>query len=141
MGERAGGDLMGLMSAAASSSGSSVALMGLDPYAVAISPADATATYTLTNTGLEQATGQSDSAWLISGSASAYDVRATLVSGTLTAGTTGSWLNLATTRAWSRTRTSNIAGTDTVELTIELSLAGLATPIKSASVTIEAEVV
>jgi hypothetical protein len=115
-------------------------LIGGYAYAQSTSPADATATYALTNTGLEQRTGLSDNTWLLSGSASDYDVRATLLTGTLTSGTTGSWLSLGTTRSWVRTRTLNIPGTDVVTLTIDLSLAGAATIIATASVTIEAEV-
>lgn len=40
--------------------------------------------------------------WLTNGVGSNYDVRATIVSGTFTSGTAGSWLNLGTTRSWLR---------------------------------------
>ena len=47
--------------------------------------------------------------WLGGGGASAYDVRVTILSGTYTAGTTGTWLNLATTRSWTRNATAGNA--------------------------------
>ena len=117
-----------------------VNLLGLDPYDAQPTPADATATYSLTSGGLETATGASSSTWLLSGAASDYDVRATVVSGTLTTGTTGSWLNLGTTRTWTKVRTSNISGIDTVSLTIEISLAGAGVAIATATVDLTAEV-
>lgn len=64
--------------------------------------------YELLATGVAQRTSgslgtlQFSGEWLVSGSASSYDVRATLNSGSLTAGSaaTGSWLNLGTSRVW-----------------------------------------
>lgn len=117
-----------------------VDLLGLDPSNSAASPADASATYTLTSTGLEQATGSGSNTWLLTGSASDYDVRATLNSGALTSGTTGSWLNLGTTRAWNVTRTSNVPGTDSANLTIEIRLTASGTVVATATVVFTAEV-
>lgn len=116
-----------------------VNLQGLDPYDAQISPNDASATYTLTNTGLEQATGLADGTWLTAGSASSYEVRATLVSGSLTSGTTGSWLSLASSHSWNVTRTLNLGGTTEAVLTIEIRLG--AAVVATATVTISAEVV
>lgn len=56
--------------------------------------------------------------WKLQGAAGDYEVRATLDSGTLTSGTTGSWLACSTTRTWVRTRTAN--GTSSAQLTIEI---------------------
>jgi hypothetical protein len=47
-----------------------------------------------------------------------YEVRATLNSGSLFAGTTGSWLGLGTTRTWTVQRTT--PGTQDANLTIEI---------------------
>lgn len=41
-------------------------------------------------------------AWLLSGLASSVEVRCTVLSGTFTAGTTGSWLGLGSDRTWER---------------------------------------
>lgn len=117
-----------------------VALSGIEPYDSQLSPADASATYALTSTGLETATNQTDSTWLLSGVASDYDCRATVVSGTLTSGTTGTWMNLGTTRSWNVARTSNIAGLNEAVLTIEIGLAGAGAALVSVNVAITAEV-
>lgn len=51
--------------------------------------------------------GAFTSTWVTPGGAAAgYDVKATVLSGTITSGTTGSFLNLGTTRTW-----TNILGT------------------------------
>lgn len=118
-----------------------VSLQGLDPVAVATSPSDASATYALTNTGLEQATGKADGTWLLGGSAGDYDVRATLTSGTLTLGTTGSWLNLGTSRSWNVTRTDDAAGTTTAEMTVEIRLAATGAVLATATVSFSAQVI
>lgn len=117
-----------------------VNLLGLDPSSTVLSPADASATYSLTSAGLETATGSSSNTWLLAGSAASYDVRATLNSGALTSGTTGSWLNLGTTRSWNVTRTSNVDGTDTANLTIEIRSASSLAVLATATVVITARV-
>lgn len=108
------------------------------------SPTDSIVKYQLTSGGLEQYDDMAGyttfNTWLLSGSASSYDVRATVVSGSVTSGTTGSWLNLGTTREWTRQNTLDIESSQQVVLTIELSLAGAATPIDSATVTLTATV-
>lgn len=50
-----------------------------------------------------------------------YEVRATLVSGTLASGTTGSWLALTTSRSWSvfQSGPGSAAATLTVEIRID----------------------
>ena len=61
--------------------------------------------------------------WVIPASSfNLYEVRATVVRGGVSSGTTGSWLSLGTTREWTLTR--NTAGFATVELTIEIRLIG-----------------
>lgn len=120
---------------------SAVNLLGLDPSSTVTTPTDASATYTLTNAGLEQATGLANNTWLSAGAASSYDVRATLSSGALTSGTTGSWLNLGTTRSWNVTRTNNAPGTDTATLTIEIRDATSLIVLATVTVVITATVV
>ena len=41
--------------------------------------------------------------WLVLGSASAYEARATVTAGALSSGTAGSWLSLGTSREWTVT--------------------------------------
>lgn len=65
--------------------------------------AGATASISLLNTGLGVhkdglAAQVTDFTWLLSGAAGSYSVMFTHSAGTAPAGTTGSWLNLATTR-------------------------------------------
>lgn len=108
-------------------------------------PDDAHVGYRLNSTGVEQqANGDPLSYtdigdWLISGSAGDYEVRATLNSGTLTTGTTGSFQVLSTTRAWTVQRT--IVGIGSANLTIEIRRVGTTTILASASVILTAEVI
>ena len=106
-------------------------------------PGTATATLSVSNIGAVVRTingsGTSLYTWLIVGAASDYDVRATHISGTVPTGTFGSWLNCGTTRSWSLSQGS--LGTTTGSFTVELSQAGLATPIASATFTLTASIV
>lgn len=52
-----------------------------------------------------------------------YECRADLVSGTLSSGTTGSWLALTSDRTWNLTRLS--PGSSSAELTISIRLSGV----------------
>lgn len=76
--------------------------------------------------------------WLVSGAASDYEVRATLDSGALTSGTTGSWLALSTTRTWYCAQGG--IGTKTADLTIEIRRASDSVVIATATVSLRAEV-
>lgn len=95
--------------------------VNLDPHTIsgadfqAVNPSSATATFTLNSSGVAQATTSGSGSnppagttnyndeWMRIGPNSAYEARATLVSGTLSSGTVGSWLVLSTTRSWSVT--------------------------------------
>lgn len=111
-----------------------------------LDPADARAGYRLLNTGsAESGTGEGSISysaisgeWLVSGSASGYDVRATLNSGSLDTGTTGSWLNLGTSRAWTVVVTE--VGSQSANLTIEIRPAGGGATLASATVTLNCTV-
>lgn len=103
-----------------------------------------TATYTLESDGdVIRATtpgGSVDAGdWIAPKSAapSDYEVRATLVSGTLSTGTTGSWLALSSNRTWTLQQVA--IGTATqVSLTIEIRK-GTGAALASASVTLDAQ--
>jgi len=85
-------------------------------------PGFAQAQFSLTNAGLTTQLISSGSfngdPWCVPGAASSdYEVYATLLGGTLTSGTTGSWLNLGTTRTWDVSLTYLGSGID-IELAV-----------------------
>jgi hypothetical protein len=88
-------------------------------------PGFAQAQVSLTNAGLFGAatsTGPyNEDPWLVPGTNAAdYEVYAALVSGAVTSGTTGSWLNLGTTRTWDVSNT--YLGSDSQELQAVINL-------------------
>lgn len=101
-------------------------------------PTDATATYRLNSSGQGTRTGGANWTWLTAGNNSDVEVRATLNSGALTSGTTGTWQNLSSTRTWTVTRTT--VGTGTANLTIQIRRVSDSVVIDSATVTITATV-
>ena len=56
--------------------------------------------------------------WLAAGAASGYECRVTVVSGSLTTGTAGSWLSLASSREWTVQQAT--VGTNTCQITVEI---------------------
>jgi hypothetical protein len=103
-----------------------------------------TATYTLESDGdVMSATtdgGSVDAGDWIDPKANApsdYEVQATLVSGTLSTGTTGSWLALSSNRSWTLQRVTVGVATQ-VTLTIEIRK-GSGAVLASATVTLDAE--
>ena len=66
-----------------------------------------------------------------------FEVRATIVSGSVSSGTTGSWLALSSTRTWERTATGG-AGASTVVLTIEIRRASTGTVVATCTLTLTA---
>lgn len=108
----------------------------------AVSPADASASYSVNNTGTESSSPAAISnTWLLIGSASDYEVRATLNSGTLSSGTTGTWLDCGSSHTWTTTRTLDSGGITTANLTIEIRRKSDGVVQDSATVVLEAEVV
>jgi hypothetical protein len=107
------------------------------------SPNPAFAGYRLTSSGEAQTDTNDTPSWTrvedwirpTSAAPGSYEVRATLNSGTLTSGTTGSWLALSTTREWTVERTLN--GISSANLTIEIRRG--TTVLDSATVTLTAE--
>jgi len=75
--------------------------------------------------------------WLTFGTASNYEVRATVVSGTLSSGTTGSWLDLASDREWTVAQVT--VGINTAVITVEIRNASTLVVVDSATIEIEAE--
>lgn len=105
-----------------------------------------TATLNLRNDGSlsTQITGGSETIdsdeWLnppVSVDASLYECQATVISGSLSSGTAGSWLSLGTTRTW--TRSQNVSGTSEVVFTLEVRLIGTANTLASANMTLTAD--
>jgi hypothetical protein len=92
---------------------------------------DAAGTARGIGTGLTNTTYSGE--WLLVGSASDYEVRVTIVSGTLTSGTTGSWLSCGSDRNWSITSS---VGKTTV-LTVEIRNAASLAVLDTATITLQ----
>jgi len=132
-----------LLAAFGAMGGDRIALSGVSVSSVGAGTQ--TATYTLESDGdVVTATtdgGSVDAGDWISPKASApsdYEVKATLNAGTLTSGTTGSWLALTSNRSWSVTQIVNSGSSNAADLTIEIRKGSGAT-LATASVTLEAE--
>lgn len=105
------------------------------------SPTTAVASYTINSTGtVTDHDSNVLESWLLGGgTASNYEVRATVVSGTLTSGTTGSWLSCGTTRTWAISNGARDNSTVTCVLTVQIRLASTGIVQDSATVTLSAE--
>lgn len=80
-----------------------------------------TATYTIGNDGFVKRNGINAYQWLAAGRAAAdYDVFATLSVGSLFSGTTGAWLNLATSRSWSVRQNSAIGEPELAAIDVQI---------------------
>ena len=111
---------------------------------VTISPTNASATYQLTSAGvINQITNSggttSPGNWIspVAAAGGNYEVRATVNSGSLTSGTTGSWTALSSTQSW--VRQQNSIGTSSCNLTIEIRHATSLVVLDTASITLNAE--
>ena len=71
------------------------------------------------------------------GDAIYYEVKATVLSGSVSSGTTGSWLATTASREWQKTRSA--VGSDTVQLQFEIREAGGSTILDTWYVTLTAE--
>lgn len=67
----------------------------------------------------------------------AYECRATLISGTLTSGTTGSWLALSTTRTWG-VNSGSPPGKKVCTFTLEIRRASDGVVLDTATITVDA---
>lgn len=74
--------------------------------------------------------------------ASLYEVRCTVVSGSLngSSSATGTWLAFGSSFAWTITRTTNVIGTTSAVLTIEFRRASDGSVVSSSTITLEATV-
>ena len=77
--------------------------------------------------------------WLLFGSNSAYEARVTMITGTLTAGTVGTWLGLATSRDWSITDSTSGDGSVTCSFTVEIRDAASLVVLDSATIELTAQ--
>lgn len=126
-----------------SSSAIQVDIVGGSASATGSTTSGATSRYTLTNAGLEQTKEGTASyvtlgTWLKTGVASDYDVFVTVVSGSVSSGSTGVWLNLGTTREWTKLGADG-AGASSVVLTIQLRRTSTGAVLDSASVTLTSD--
>lgn len=137
-------DDSGATSEYAATSGDVVALSAHTVYDVG-SDETATAKYKRDNDGLvytervvlDGGVYQAESGeWKLSGAAADYEHRHTLVSGTPTSGTFGSWLGGGTDREVTLERTT--AGTSTLVFTAETRLVGGTVTLASAQITLKA---
>lgn len=139
--------MSGVILAVAGSLGANpIRLLGATESAFGIPPATAGAGYQLTSGGKEQSgTGTAASIsytnlgdWVTpTTDAGLYEVRATVNSGAVSSGTTGSWLALTSSRAWTVTR--SVIGLSQVSLTIEVRRASDSVVVASTTVLLSAE--
>ena len=125
-------------------SGPRVSIADLSVDDVTVSPTNASSTYQLTNAGVINRITVSGGTttpgnWVFPASAAGanYEVRATVNSGALTSGTTGSWTALSSTQSWVRQQSS--IGTSSCNLTIEIRHATSLVVLDTASITLNAE--
>ena len=78
--------------------------------------------------------------WLLSGAAADYEHRITELSGTLSSGTTGTWLGGGTDREFTRSRAAGLPGTSTVIIRVETKLATDTAILASKTITLKATV-
>ena len=71
--------------------------------------------------------------WLLSGAAADYDARATLNFGSVTGSATSSWLNLGTTRNWSKADTTANGEPQEAQIYVEIRLAAAPNTVLSAA--------
>jgi hypothetical protein len=129
--------LVGMRSAADDSSSSPVFLRDASAIDGTVSPVHPSAFWEMNVSGNVNASSGAGYAWLLIGAAADYEVRATLLSGSVSIGATGVWLPLSSTRRWTLTR-SNV-GSSVAELAIEVRSIATGLVVATASVTLEAE--
>lgn len=110
---------------------------------IAFSPVTATSGYRLNTNGKVYQNDQGSylyiEDWVTpNGAAASYECYVTVTSGTLSSGTSGSWLSLGTTRDWTVAQSS--IGTKTCTFTVDIRKIGTTTVLDSATITLTAEV-
>lgn len=103
-------------------------------------PGAADATYSLESNGDYLENGADAGDWIAPKAAAgaAYEARATIVSGTLSSGTTGSWAALSSPQGWTRNRAG--VGTTTCVIDVEVRLAATGTVLDTVRITLRAVV-
>lgn len=120
-------------------------IIGGSPYDSVSSPDNAEARYRLNSSGVEQTYTSTNLAyttvgtWLVSGTNSQFEVRATAVSGTVTSGTMNTWQALSTSREWNVTKTFS-SGVKLAVITIEIRRASTGVIVDTATVDLGAEI-
>ena len=122
--------------AAGANSGPAISLEDLTVTRLALAPA--TASYALNSNGQVVYSGRLGTEyWIVPQSGmSGYEAKASLVSGLLTSGTTGSWLPLSTTRTWTLRSDGDI---EQAVFDVEIRKIGTSTVLATARITMEAE--
>lgn len=110
-----------------------------------VSPTACSATLQLTNTGVlntittDGGTIAISGEWLVgSNSGASFEAFVTVTAGTLTSGTTGSWVSLGTTQNW--TKTQSATGASTVTFTIQIRETSTQIVRGTATITLDVEV-
>jgi hypothetical protein len=99
-----------------------------------------TASYTIKSDGTIIDNSGTTGTWNGSTTAgSGYEVKATVTSGSLTSGTTGSWLSLSSNRSWSKTDSTAGGSSADAAFTLQIRAAGTTTVLDSATITLSAE--
>ena len=120
-------------------------IIGGSPYDLVADPDNAEARYRLNSSGAEQTYTSTDFAyttvgtWLVSGTNSQFEVRATAVSGTVTSGTMNTWEALSTSREWTAAKTFSV-GVKQAVITIEIRRASTGVVVDTATVDLGAEI-
>lgn len=112
--------------------------------ALSFAPVDASAGYRLNSNGeVESLTNGSPvtlQQWCTPTSAAGdYEARVTVNSGSLSSGTTGTWLALSTSRTWSVVQSG--AGSSSCNFTVEIRRTGTTTVLDSATIDLVADVI
>jgi hypothetical protein len=93
-----------------------------------------TASFTISSNGTYTSGTWNSSSTVGSG----YEVKATVTSGSLTSGTTGSWLSLSSNRTWALTDSSQNGDAVQAIFTLSIRAAGSATVLDTATITLTA---
>lgn len=116
-----------------------VAISDVTAFDVDVTPTPASASYTLTSAGQVNASSVLITDWLVPQiNMSDFECFASVTSGVLSSGPTGSWVNLGTTRTWALNRAS--IGTSTASVNIRIRRVGTLVDLTAADITLEATV-
>lgn len=133
----------------ASADMSAVTLTSTTVDDITVSPSDCTAGFRMGADGKKYATNGAGGGtyaevvgveWVRGGSPSDFEMFATVTSGSLTSGTTGSWIDGSSNRDWTAVRTNDAAGTDTAIFTLDVRRKGTSHNLASATITLNAQV-